>query len=267
MNKNHFIIGYAGNKRKEVGKIVPYMSLDDVTTIVEPFCGTSALSCYLSQIYPNKFIYRLNDNDERLIELYFLLQCPIKTKQLEDDYNESIKDLTKEKYTEIINSGSMVGYIMARKHYYHRVGVYCTTRKPTIAHFCEAPIIKFLRTETVEISNIDGEAVMKEYMKSPTTVIYLDPPYLKTDNKAYYSKHSNLFGIYKYLECYDIKNYKCQIFLHILENADLYNKIKFNFNLVYSEPKMYCWGSDANKKRKPVIHQLFKIDDTDFVRL
>ena len=216
MKKNHFVFGYAGNKRREVGKIVPYMNLEDVTTIVEPFCGTSALSCYLSQLYPNKFIYRLNDNDDRLIELYYLLQCPDKTKQLEDEYNDCIKNINKEIYDSIVKEGKMLGFILARKHYYRRVGNWCSNKHPTQGHFCDTPIVKFLRNETVEISNIDGEAVMKEYMISPTTIIYLDPPYLKTANKDYYSKQNNLFGIYKYLECYDIKNYKCQLYLHIL---------------------------------------------------
>ena len=267
MNKNHFVFGYAGNKRREVGKVVPYMNLEDVTTIVEPFCGSSALSCYLSQLYPNRFIYRLNDNDERLIELYYLLQCPIKTKQLEDEYNECIKTMNKEIYDSIVKEGKMLGYVLARKHYFRRIGQWCSGKKISHGNFCDAPIVKFLRTETVEISNIDGEAVMKEYIASPTTIIYLDPPYLKTANKAYYAKHDNLCGIYKYLESYDIKNYKCQLYLHILENAELYNKIKFNFNLIYSDPKLYGWGGGDGKIKKSVIHQLFKIDDTDFVRL
>lgn len=269
MKKNHFIFGYAGNKRRDVFTIVSHLNLDDIVTIVEPFCGTSALSCYLSQIYPNRFIYRLNDNDSRLIELYFLLQNEEKTKKLEDEYNEAIKDLTKEKYYEIINSDTMVGYILARKHYYMRIGTFDTTRKPTKAHFCDAHIVKFLRTETIELSNIDGETVMKEYIQSPSSIIYLDPPYLKTNNKGYYSNHGNLFGIYQYLESPDIKNYKCQIYLHIIENPELYNKIKFNFNLLHSESRVYSWhNKSGNKiKRDPIIQQLFKIDDTDFVRL
>lgn len=266
MKKNHFIFGYAGNKRREVLSIVSHLNLDDITTIVEPFCGTSALSCYLSQLYPNRFIYRLNDIDSKLIELYYLLQNEEKTKKLEDDYNECIKDMTKEKYHEIIDKNDMLGYTLSHKHYFLRPCNYSTTRSPTKGYFCNTPIIKFLRNETIEISNIDGEAVMKEYKQSPTTIIYLDPPYLKTYNKAHYANNMNFFGIYTYLESPDIKNYKCQIYLHILENADLTNKLKFNFNLLYSEPKSY-YIKGMHKARKSVIHQLFKIDDTDFVRL
>lgn len=266
MKKNHFIFGYAGNKRQEVLSIVSHLNLDDVTTIVEPFCGTSALSCYLSQLYPNRFIYRLNDIDSKLIELYFLLQNEEKTKKLEDDYNECIKDMTKEKYHAILDDGDMLGYVLSHKHYYMKVGTYSSTRKPSRGNFCDTAIVKFLRNETVEISNIDGASVMKEYMQSPTTIIYLDPPYLKTYNKSHYANSLNFFGIYTYLESPDIKNYKCQIYLHILENADLTNKLKFNFNLLYSESKMY-YLAGIRRTHKNVIHQLFKIDDIDFVRL
>jgi site-specific DNA-adenine methylase len=58
MNKNnHFVISYAGNKRKEVEKIYENIKdkLDDIDNIIEPFCGTSALSCYISQQHPKKF--------------------------------------------------------------------------------------------------------------------------------------------------------------------------------------------------------------------
>jgi site-specific DNA-adenine methylase len=266
MKKNHFIFGYAGNKRQEVAMISAHLNLDDITTIVEPFCGTSALSCYLSILYPNRFIYRLNDIDSKLIELYYLLQNEEKTKKLEDDYNECIKDMTKEKYTDIINQGDMLGYVLSHKHYYMKVGTYSSNRKPSRGKFCDAAIVKFLRNETVEISNIDGEDVMKEYKQSPTTIIYLDPPYLKTYNNAHYANKKNFFGIYDYIESPDIKNYKSLIYLHVLENADLFNKIKFNFNLLYSEPKLY-YLAGIRRKHKSVIHQLFKIDDTDFVRL
>lgn len=258
MKKNHFIFGYAGNKRREVDDIVQNTPLNNVTTIVEPYCGTSALSCYLSILHPNRFVYHLNDNDSKLIELYEILKDPIKTKQLEDDYNECIKDMTKEKYHSIIDSGAMLGYILARKHYYMRVGAYSTTRQPTKGSFINSIIVKFLQTENVKITNIDGESVMKDYISQSDTIIYLDPPYLKTSNKAYYNNCSNLFSIYKYLETDDIKNYKSKIYLHVLKNPNLYDKIKNSFGLIYYKQKHYGWHNHNGKTRDPVIHELFR---------
>ena len=63
--KNHFIISYAGNKRQESNYIYEYIKdkLNDIEYIIEPFCGSSALSYYLSTLYPHRFKYILNDNN------------------------------------------------------------------------------------------------------------------------------------------------------------------------------------------------------------
>ena len=57
MKKNHFFMGYAGNKRNEVGTIYDSIKdkLTDIEYIVEPFCGTSAFSYYMSLKHPKKF--------------------------------------------------------------------------------------------------------------------------------------------------------------------------------------------------------------------
>ena len=73
--KNHFFFSYAGNKRNEVDHILSYIesqNFDNIKTIIEPFCGSSALSYYISTKYPKKFNYILNDFDEHLITLYKL---------------------------------------------------------------------------------------------------------------------------------------------------------------------------------------------------
>ena len=55
--KNHFIFPYAGNKRQEVEKIHEYLKdkINGVETVVEPFCGSSAMSVYLAMQYPGRF--------------------------------------------------------------------------------------------------------------------------------------------------------------------------------------------------------------------
>ena len=57
--KNHFVISYAGNKRNEVTRIYETLKLENITTIVEPFCGTAAVSFYISTLHPQKFKYIL----------------------------------------------------------------------------------------------------------------------------------------------------------------------------------------------------------------
>jgi site-specific DNA-adenine methylase len=42
--KNHFFYPYFGNKREEVEHIYNLSDLNNIDTIVEPFCGSCAVS-------------------------------------------------------------------------------------------------------------------------------------------------------------------------------------------------------------------------------
>ncbi len=68
--KNHFFFPYRENKWQEVEKIIKHMIFRGVKIIIEPFCGSSAMSFYIATIYPKKFEYVLNDINNHLIELY-----------------------------------------------------------------------------------------------------------------------------------------------------------------------------------------------------
>jgi len=63
--RSHFVISYKGNKRTEIKEILKGIDLSNIKYIVEPFCGSSALSYALSKMYPNKFTYILNDNNRK----------------------------------------------------------------------------------------------------------------------------------------------------------------------------------------------------------
>ncbi len=65
--KNHLFYQYSGNKRTEVERIVNFTDLTNIDIIIEPFCGSYALSFYISTLHPNRFKYILNDNDTHLI--------------------------------------------------------------------------------------------------------------------------------------------------------------------------------------------------------
>ena len=98
--KNHFLFPYTGNKRNEVETIYNKIKneITGIDTIVEPFCGSSAFSFYLSTLYPNKFKYILNDNDKNLIELYHIAQNPIKFNELIKDLSNILNNINKEIY-------------------------------------------------------------------------------------------------------------------------------------------------------------------------
>ena len=44
---SHFYISYAGNKRREMKEIEPFIDLKGIKKIVEPFCGSSAFSFHI----------------------------------------------------------------------------------------------------------------------------------------------------------------------------------------------------------------------------
>ena len=50
--KNHFYMSYSGNKREEVENIYNLIDFNNIATIVEPFCGTCAMSYYISTKHP-----------------------------------------------------------------------------------------------------------------------------------------------------------------------------------------------------------------------
>jgi site-specific DNA-adenine methylase len=103
-NKNHFFISYAGNKRNEFNLAYEQIKdrLENIEYIVEPFCGSSAFSYFLSLKHPKKFKYILNDNCRQLIECYKIFQDDEKREELIKQVNEMNVDLTKEKYDAIV---------------------------------------------------------------------------------------------------------------------------------------------------------------------
>lgn len=109
--KNHFIIPYCGNKREEVEEVYKILLdnkllNDDITTIVEPYCGTSAISLYISLQNPKKYKYILNDNCQELIELYHIMQDNDKLKEFINKVNNMCFNddvfMSKEVYNELI---------------------------------------------------------------------------------------------------------------------------------------------------------------------
>ncbi len=70
----HFIFTYLGNKRNEF----KYLNnvIDDINnydTVIEPFCGSSAISLKFWLKYPNKK-FVLNDNNDDLMKVYNLFK-------------------------------------------------------------------------------------------------------------------------------------------------------------------------------------------------
>ena len=209
--KNHFIFGYAGNKRMECEKIYNLFNehkiLENKEYIIEPFCGTSAISCYISMKHPKKYKYILNDNNENLIELYKILNDDEQLKIFIEKINnlcfndKNIRDdkfINKDEYISIINNDDIYGWFITNKYYNIRPGLYPVNyklKKLNYEDIIKLGIVKFLKEEDIKFYNIDGIDIIKKY-EGDKNLLILDPPYLHSTNSFYRDPKLN---IYEYL--------------------------------------------------------------------
>ena len=221
MNKNHFIFSYAGNKRNESKTIIENINFDDINNIIEPFCGSSAMSFNIWKTYKDKFNYYLNDYDKKLIEIYELLKSlSLDEIYLKLDYiNKEINNSEEPKkfYLEIYkNPRNIFDYLYICKYSSFRRGLYREITK--IISFVNNKelilFIEFIKSPNVIITNNDWKTIYDKYKNDEKTLFLIDPPYISSCNDFYQNKNTNLYEDF-YLN--PINNYKSKIYL-ILED-------------------------------------------------
>lgn len=199
--KHHFLIPYFGNKREEVELIYDTIKhkINNKSIIIEPYCGTSAISYYIWTKHPNlKFI--INDNNKYIYELYNIIKDQEKLNKLYFDLLELYDRIkTKEEYNELKKEDTLINYLYLNKVYSIRAGLYPTNKmvnRTTFDTILNAPIIEFIRNANIEILNKDAIELIEEYKDNKHAMLFIDPPYLNTDNR-YYKEPS--FKIYEYV--------------------------------------------------------------------
>jgi len=209
------MISYIGGKSK-IGKwIVPFYP-EDMETYLETFGGM--FWCFFNMDlskYPNlkKVVYNdfnpLNYNLFQCIKNPTLLLEAINSIPCQQFGEEITPTIYKEQFnnfqSELFESGFTINYpdyVVASKYVYILTSVFSGS-KPETSSFIDLKgkykskyltfRDKLLKPEWVEhflritdVENMDFADVIKKY-DSPTTYIYLDPPYFKTEN--YYSNH------------------------------------------------------------------------------
>jgi len=243
MKQNHFIIPYSGNKREEVKIIHESLNLDGIETIIEPFCGSSAMSFYLSQLYPKRFKYILNDLDKRLMELYAVMKDETKYNELVDkikEYHNFVfpnNDLTiegKERYNSLKKNDDLASWVFFNKYYAIRPYLYPYKAgcKKIQFRLDNIPIISFLRNENIEFRCEDAVNLVKQYKDDKSILMFLDPPYLNSDNTFY--KHRDL-EIYPYLHETKLDSFKASIYLVVCLNEHIQNMFQEYFIKTYEK--------------------------------
>lgn len=239
--KNHFFIPYAGNKRNEVDRIYDNILLKpNITTIIEPYCGTSAMSYYIWTKNKDKnYHYILNDNNNHLTDLYNIAKDEIKLKKLYNDLQKIYNDIfnleteqkKKEAYDKLKLTDNLENWLFLHKIYNIKAGLYSSLDKnnkrkcslKTLDSIINAPIIDFLREANVSILNNNALDVYKQYKDNENAFIFLDPPYMISYNSDY---QSPTLEIYEYLYNNKITDSNSYIIL-CLENMWI---IKLLFN-------------------------------------
>ena len=239
--KNHFLIPYAGNKRNECEDLYNEFKdkLEKISTIIEPFCGTSSFSYYISLKHPKKFKYVLNDNNKFLIELYETAKDEKKLEKLINLLNSKIKELDKEKYNMIVKEKTFLSWIIINKIYLINPGRcpnFDGVRKniTSFDYLKDCPIINFLKTEDITFYYIDGIEIVDKYKNDECNFIFLDPPYLISCNDFYADAKIN---VYEYLYENQINNMKALIILCLESNWII--KLLFNNQVKKEYSKKY----------------------------
>lgn len=241
--KNHFLYSYNGNKKDESVNIIEAINFDGIKNIVEPFCGSSALSYNIWLKYGDKFKYFLNDYDENLFNVYKLLK-ENDAEYIENEINKIKEQVqTKEDWTKKVNeykeTKNILLYIFIKKYSnMGRFGFWCL--KMPISKFKitdeQKNFIKFIKESYVEIINNDWVDVFNKFKDDKKTIFIFDPPYMFSENGFYLSKKSHN-NVYEYFYKNTIK-LKSHIYF-ILENVWINEAIFKNFKNIKTYKKMY----------------------------
>ena len=219
--KNHFVFPYAGNKRQEVERIYDTLDLTGITTIVEPFCGTCAMSFYIASKHPGIFTYVLNDIDKQLIQLLEILKNPQALELFQNDVNTlAITIVDKASYLVAIKSykTNLAAWYIRQKIYSIKAGLYRIGYVYKFINIAECPIVQFLQSENVKISNLNGIQMLEEHKSKPECCVFLDPPYIMSCNTFYEGMGTGKLNIYSYIHANQIDTYACLCVL-VLENT------------------------------------------------
>ena len=110
--------------------------------------------------------------------------------------------------------------------------------KPRTVNILSSPVLEFLRSAKIIITQDEGLECYKKYCKNPKALLFLDPPYLMSENSWY--KNPSL-EIYEYLHYNDIDLEQAKIIL-CLNNCWIMdilfkNKKKIIYDKIYQTTK------------------------------
>jgi len=236
---SQFIFGYAGNKRNEYKFFKEIIKYDGIKNIIEPFCGTSAISFNIWLEHKNKFNYFLNDNSKELFNIYNIIKSDEPDNILNKINNVKNKINNKDDFLKIFKSDyDVYENIALRKLSSYRFGLYEQRRKTKKEYKftkLQLEFFEFIKSPNVFISNDDWFNIFNKFKNNEDTIIIFDPPYLAEFNDFYENKSIN---IYEYIYNNNIKNFKSRIYM-ILENIWIIKMLFRDNNILSTFAKKY----------------------------
>ena len=246
----HFLFPFHGNKRNEYKYLEPFLDFNGIENIIEPFCGSSAISFNIWLKHPHLNFY-LNDNNIDLINYYNLLknndineiydtinQYKIQYNK-SDEYREFAKSAINEtpidplKYMFMKKVSRYSNHMLHSR--YHNINKYFS--RPTKL---QLKFIEFIRSPNVFISNDDWSSLFNKYKNDTKTIFFIDPPYIDSGNSFYNKQGKNIYdnNVYKYFNENKITTFNSKIFV-ILELIEKNNEIFGEENIIETYDKMY----------------------------
>ena len=252
---SQFIFPYAGNKRKEakwVIKLIP----EDITMIIEPFCGTSAMSFDAYKYFKaaNKTLkFILNDSNEELINVYNLLKQETVENIIRNVQEIADKIKTKEEFLELFQTYKQTKdiylYIFFMKYsskaspgFFN--GASRSTNKTFKLTKLQLEFIDFIKDQNVKITNEDWKETY-ETNKHQSACFLIDPPYLLSHNSFYTSKSTNVYEYFSYNKR--------------PENVSLFFILEENWitNLLFKDYEKFSYSKNYDITRRETKHIIY----------
>jgi hypothetical protein len=243
---SHFVIPYAGNKRNEYKSIKDFIKFDGIQNIIEPFCGTSAISFNIWLEYGDKFNYYLNDNSADINLIYNLIKNEepdnvlLKMNELKHIIKgkEDFLNLFS-KYKNDVIKDPIDLIVLTKLSSQSRIGMYGgDNRKPKADYKytnLQRQFYEFIKSPNVFFSNNEWINIYDKFKDDEETIIIFDPPYLSLCNDFYQNKSVD---IYEYVFYNPIKNNKANIYF-ILENMWIIKLLFKDCNYLTEYEKRY----------------------------
>jgi site-specific DNA-adenine methylase len=221
MVREQNLISRLGNKDNDMKHIKSYFPLDETyNMVIEPFGGSFAVIRNIIAEHSDKKTYYVNDNDEILYAIY---SNPEIYKQLLIDANniclQNLDENVNCVYSNTMPLINALPYDKKMLEYWKQSkiirGVKIKYNKTGVN------VDKSLELmQNINFSSVDWFEYTKEHAKNEKAFIFLDPPYLFSDNSSYSQckrkENCDVTDIlYKVLDIFKHKNTKAKIMLII----------------------------------------------------